>query len=57
MMLAFIQNLGVLGSVPVPWPGTLRCTTRIVVLFSVTPEDVEGWLAKDTWLKCGEDVV
>ena len=25
MMLAFIQNLGVLGSVPVPWPGTLRC--------------------------------
>ena len=29
MMLAFIQNLGVLGSVPVPWPGTLRCTPSV----------------------------
>ena len=31
MMLAFIQNLGVLGSVPVPWPGALRCVVSLVL--------------------------
>eukprot|EP00434_Breviolum_minutum_P006393 symbB.v1.2.005641.t1/scaffold331.1/size227729/1 len=33
MMLAFIQNLGVLGSVPVPWPGTLRSIFQFSSIF------------------------